>query len=399
MYPQPTCRKGNLLAPVLIGCCLVATGGKVVAGEKELLADVLNYQGFETLREALETTPLQEMLVQRRDSTLLAPSNEAFERLADGLGCENPAELLTELDANGLLEEVLGDHFTDGDLSAQDLLTRGEIELSSGRLAAVSVGATGVTVRGTFNGMLQSAPAVTAELAAKNGSVLAISDVVLNIDPMGICDYDPNAPTDQIVFVDGNREVTITGADSTSVGLHRSQAVGGNESVSIGADRAESIAGSELVSVGGDRDQGVQGNDVLSIGANRNQQIGGDDTLSVGHDFTRSVGADESLSVGVNRDKNIGGNESINVNGSRVLDVGKTRSQSIGSDDTLNVGKDLVINAGDSITLSTGKASITMKKDGTIVIDGKDISVTGSGEISIKAGGNLVLKGTKIIQN
>jgi len=59
----------------------------------------------------------------------------------------------------------------------------------------------------------------------------------------------------------------------------------------------------------------------------------------------------------------------------------------------------LSITAADSITLTTGSASITMKKDGTIVIKGKDITIDGSGEIVGKASKNMTLKGQKILQN
>ncbi len=40
-----------------------------------------------------------------------------------------------------------------------------------------------------------------------------------------------------------------------------------------------------------------------------------------------------------------------------------------------------------------------MKKDGTIIIKGKDITIAGSGKVNIKASGDLVLKGSKVSQN
>ena len=40
-----------------------------------------------------------------------------------------------------------------------------------------------------------------------------------------------------------------------------------------------------------------------------------------------------------------------------------------------------------------------MKKDGTITIKGKDITIEGSGKINVKAGANVVMKGSKILQN
>ena len=40
-----------------------------------------------------------------------------------------------------------------------------------------------------------------------------------------------------------------------------------------------------------------------------------------------------------------------------------------------------------------------MKKDGTITIKGKDITVEGSGKINVKASSDIMMKGSKILQN
>jgi type VI secretion system secreted protein VgrG len=58
-----------------------------------------------------------------------------------------------------------------------------------------------------------------------------------------------------------------------------------------------------------------------------------------------------------------------------------------------------VIDAGDQIIIKTGKASIAMKKDGTITIQGKDITIKGSGEINVKADKDVVIKGKNVLQN
>jgi len=71
----------------------------------------------------------------------------------------------------------------------------------------------------------------------------------------------------------------------------------------------------------------------------------------------------------------------------------------VGKDDSLTVGKKLTINAGDQVLIQTGKASILMKKDGTITIKGKDITIEGSGQIVGKASKDMILKGKKILQN
>ena len=58
-----------------------------------------------------------------------------------------------------------------------------------------------------------------------------------------------------------------------------------------------------------------------------------------------------------------------------------------------------MLDAGDEITIKTGSASITMKKDGTITIKGKDITINGSGKINVKASSDVVIKGSKVTQN
>ena len=40
-----------------------------------------------------------------------------------------------------------------------------------------------------------------------------------------------------------------------------------------------------------------------------------------------------------------------------------------------------------------------MKKDGTITIEGKDISINASGKINVKASSDITMKGSEIKQN
>ena len=87
----------------------------------------------------------------------------------------------------------------------------------------------------------------------------------------------------------------------------------------------------------------------------------------------------------------VGKDQSIKGSGGRASDIGK--------DDATKVAKNYVLDAGDAITLKTGSASISMKKDGTITIKGKDITIEGSGKVNVKASSDIVMKGSKILQN
>ncbi|MCK5527682.1 MAG: hypothetical protein KAJ05_11080, partial [Candidatus Latescibacteria bacterium] len=56
------------------------------------------------------------------------------------------------------------------------------------------------------------------------------------------------------------------------------------------------------------------------------------------------------------------------------------------------------IDIKDELVIKSGKASITLKKNGEITIDGKDITINGK-KINIKGSGDIIMKGSTIKQN
>jgi type VI secretion system secreted protein VgrG len=151
----------------------------------------------------------------------------------------------------------------------------------------------------------------------------------------------------------------------------------------------------------------AQKDEIHLVGNDREDTVGHDEKRQVANNRTREVGADESVSIGANQDITVGSNQDTSVGANQSNSIGSNQSNSVGRDrsstvaknDTLTVGKNLAISAGDQIVISTGAASITMKKDGTITIKGKDVTVEGSGKIKIKASSDVTIKGSKIAQN
>ncbi len=145
----------------------------------------------------------------------------------------------------------------------------------------------------------------------------------------------------------------------------------------------------------------TKGNERITIHAQRDSQttIGHDRTISVANDETTAVGHNQTETVGSNQTITVGANHTVTVSKDEKITIGGGRTHQVGKDDALEVGKNLVINAGDSVTIKTGDASLTMKKDGTITLKGKNITITGSGAISIKAAGDVVINGSKIGTN
>jgi type VI secretion system secreted protein VgrG len=228
---------------------------------------------------------------------------------------------------------------------------------------------------------------------------------------------------DESHWVGNDRTKNVDNDETTEIGNNRTETVGSNEDITIGNNRTENVAVNEDITIGANRTESVGANETITIGSNRSITVGANETATVALQRTHSVGVNETIAVGAAQEVaigayqtvNVGANQDISVGTARSVDVGANLSTSVGGDesrsvdgarsttvskdDTLSVGKNLTVNAGDSITLVTGSASISMKKDGTIVIKGKDITVEGTGRINIKASRDIVMKGSKILQN
>jgi type VI secretion system secreted protein VgrG len=196
---------------------------------------------------------------------------------------------------------------------------------------------------------------------------------------------------DEAHWVGHDREKTIDHDETTLVHHDRTETVDNNETITIHGNRTEEVDKDETITIHKNRTETVDKDETISIGKSRTETVGKDETITIADNRTESVGKDENISIGGGRTESVGKDESISIGGAR--------SHSVGKSDALSVGKALSITAADSITLSTGAASITMKKDGTITISGKDITIDASGKLVGKAGGTVTLKGQKIMQN
>jgi type VI secretion system secreted protein VgrG len=175
----------------------------------------------------------------------------------------------------------------------------------------------------------------------------------------------------------------------------------------VGHDRTKTVDHDETTHVKHDRTETVDNNETITVHGNRTEIVDKDETITISGNRTESVTKDETISIGANRSESVAKDESIDVTGKRTVSIGKADALTVGAErtvevaknDSLQVGKKLIIEAADEISLTTGDASIVMKKDGTIKIKGKDITLDGSGKINAKAGGDVILKGSKVTAN
>jgi type VI secretion system secreted protein VgrG len=236
---------------------------------------------------------------------------------------------------------------------------------------------------------------------------------------------------DETSHIKHDRTETVDNNETITIGVDRTESVGSNETIDIGANRTETVGVDEGITIGANRTENVGSNETITIGSNRSVTVGSSETKTVAVQRTHTVGANETITVGGAQEVTVGGlqavtigavqtvaigaSQSVSVGAGRSVDVGATlntsvktdegrkvgggRSTDIGKDDKLKVANNWVIEAGDSIAFKTGRATLTMKKDGTIVIKGKDIMIDGSGKIDLKASGDIQMKAANIKQN
>ncbi len=236
-------------------------------------------------------------------------------------------------------------------------------------------------------------------------------------------DRTKTVDNDETTVVKHDRTETVGNNETITIGVDRTENVGANESITIVSNRSKTVGGSETCSVtlqrthlvginetigvGGAQEIGIGAFQAVVVGAYQTINVGAYQSTNVGAYQSNNIGINQSTDVGANQTLTVGGNQSVSVNGNATksvkgndsLAVDGNRSTQVKGDDSARIDKNLVIDAGDSITIQTGEAKISMKKDGTILIKGKDITVDGSGKITIKADGDIKMSGSKILQN
>ena len=213
------------------------------------------------------------------------------------------------------------------------------------------------------------------------------------------------AEKDLVTLVKNEEARDVGASRTTSIGTDEALTVGQNRDMTIGADESLGVGSSQTVSIGSTQTITVvaarsvtSGTETISTGT-RTKSVGTNESTSIGGSRSEDVGRSETISVGKDQIVNVGGKRSHSVEKDDSLTVGGKRTQSVDKDDQLMVGKKLVIDAGEQMTLKSGKASIVLKKNGDIVIKGKNVKIEGSGKINVKASSDVVIKGSKVKSN
>ena len=222
----------------------------------------------------------------------------------------------------------------------------------------------------------------------------------------GQFDKDSTIENDLREHVLNDRSRDVTNNETIAIGVDRTETVGSNESLTVGANKTISIGANHSETIGSNMTISIGSMLTETVGINYAETVGAAMELTVGAAMTQTIGAVFALSVGAAMMQSVGGPLSVNVGGSKSLNVGASLSEKVAASHSISVGaayslkaKTISMVAADKITLKTGGASITMESGGKITIKGSELTFKASGKIGAKAGGNIVLKGSNILEN
>ena len=212
-------------------------------------------------------------------------------------------------------------------------------------------------------------------------------------------DRTETVDNNETITIHGMRTETVDKNETITVQMNRTETVDMNEKITVTLTRTRLVGVNEAVTVGAAQEITVGGLRAVTVGAAQMISVGAAQMINVGAAQVISVGGSETENYGKNHTQSVGGNQSVTVAKDGSYKIVGGRGTDVGKDDSLKVSKKLSIDAGEEILIKTGDASLLMKKDGTIQIKGKDITVKGSGKISANADKDMTLKGQKIIEN
>jgi type VI secretion system secreted protein VgrG len=204
---------------------------------------------------------------------------------------------------------------------------------------------------------------------------------------------------DWTIVIENNKNQTVGNNESLSVGNNRtktvgadqSETIGSNKTIQVGTNHTETIGANMSLTVGSNKTETVSINSAETIGAAKELTIGAAYQVTVGAAMNETVGAAKAEEVGASSSESVGGNKAISAGKDVAVQSGGKMAFQAGDDFTVKGKKKGVIDIKDELVIKCGKASITLKKNGDITIEGKKINIKGSGDV--------IIKGSKIAQN
>ncbi|MDR2871391.1 MAG: type VI secretion system tip protein VgrG [Xanthomonadaceae bacterium] len=198
---------------------------------------------------------------------------------------------------------------------------------------------------------------------------------------------------DRLANIGQNDTSSIGSNMARSVGQDMASTIGGNLTSSVGQNASSSIGQSMSESIGQSMSQDIGQNAAQSVGQNMSQSVGqdmstsvnGNNSLSVGQDLSQSVQGNSSRSTQQSDSVSVQQDRSVSVQGNLSQSVGQSKSEQINQNNQIQVGQKFSISANDEFSVTVGQASLQLKSDGSISINGQKLDFSASESVKIQA--------------
>jgi len=199
----------------------------------------------------------------------------------------------------------------------------------------------------------------------------------------------------------GKEQIRIHGQYNmdTVVENDETHTIHNNRTKKVDVDETMTIGNNQKLDVGVNKDVTVGTNHSETVGVNQTVNVGANQSTTVGANQSNTVAMMKNETVGIASTESIGAAKTLTIGAAYAVSVGASCTEQVGMSSSENVGTTKSINAGDVISIVCGASKFVMKKDGSILIEGKNIVIKATSKITAKASGDMILKAAKIGQN
>ncbi|QDG70168.1 type VI secretion system Vgr family protein [Janthinobacterium tructae] len=180
-----------------------------------------------------------------------------------------------------------------------------------------------------------------------------------------------------------DQRIEVEHDESHWVGNDRRKTVDRDETVHVKRDRTETVGHDEDITVHNNRTERVDQHETVSIGGNRSKTVFKNEKDHIQKNWSVRVNKTKTETIDMAYMQNVGMARLENVGLGYSLNIGLGMHTVIGVNQTTRVGKKIHISAGDELGITVGKATLLMKSDGSIFLNGSQISIEASGPLQI----------------
>ncbi len=191
----------------------------------------------------------------------------------------------------------------------------------------------------------------------------------------------------------GEEEIYIHGEKDWDIEIKndKTQHIGHDETLTVDNDRTKEIGHDQSETIGNDLTESIGNNKTMEVTKNHTETIGENMSITVGKNFDHQTADNSTVQVGKDSRTTIGDNASLSVGKDTLVELSGNLRTTVNKDVSGQVTKGIMVSSDKEIVFKSGSASLTLKNNGEIILNG--------GKITVKGSKDVIVKGSKIAEN